>query len=63
LFRNGTALAEAPVPLPPPSGGSRLQHIGRLPIGSLPAGTYELRIRLTNGRAEASSTAYFTLVD
>ena len=36
---------------------------GRLPIGALPAGTYELRIRVTDGTREESRTAYFTLRD
>ncbi len=62
LLRNGEALAEAPVPLVPPTG-SRIQHVGRLPIGALPAGTYELRIRVTDGRRELSRTAFFTLQD
>jgi VWFA-related protein len=60
LLRNGEALAEAPVQLAPASG-LRVQHLGRLPIGALPAGTYELRIRVTDGSRELSRTAYFTL--
>jgi VWFA-related protein len=60
LLRNGHALADAPVPLPP-AGGSRVQHVGRLPIGALPDGTYELRIRVTDGRQELSRTSFFTL--
>jgi hypothetical protein len=62
LLRNGEALAEAPVQLLPPTG-SRIQHVGRLPIGALPPGTYELRIRVTDGRRELSRTAFFTLQD
>jgi len=60
LSRNGRPLAEAPVDLPS-ADGSRIQHVGRLPVGALPAGTYELRIRVTDGPHEASRTAYFTL--
>ena len=45
----------------PPATGSRVQHVGRLPIGALPAGTYELRIRVTDGGQEMSRTAFFTL--
>ena len=60
LSRNGHALAEAPVELPS-AESSRIQHVGRLPVGALPAGTYELRIRVTDGPHEASRTAYFTL--
>jgi VWFA-related protein len=62
LLRNGEALAEAPIDLPP-SSGSRVQHVGRFPIGALPAGTYQLRIRVTDGRQEVSRTAFFTLRD
>jgi hypothetical protein len=47
----------------PPAAGSRVQHVGRLPIGALPAGTYELRIRVTGAHQELSRTAYFTLQD
>ncbi|PYR72263.1 MAG: hypothetical protein DMF86_24140, partial [Acidobacteria bacterium] len=60
LLRNGRALAEAPVELPPATG-SRIQHVGRLPIGALPPGTYELRIRAVDGGRELSRTAFFTL--
>jgi VWFA-related protein len=62
LLRNGEAIAEAPLQLSP-SGGTRVQHVGRLPIGSLPAGTYELRIRVTDGGREISRTSFFTLQD
>jgi VWFA-related protein len=62
LLQNGRALAESPVELPLASG-SRVQHVGRLPISTLPAGTYELRITVTDGGHEVSRTAYFTLQD
>lgn len=62
LMSNGRPVAEAPLQLPPATG-SRVQHVGRLPIGALPAGTYELRIRVTDGRQEISRAAFFTLQD
>jgi len=62
LLRNGTALAEAPVPLAP-ADGARVQHVGRMPIGTLPNGTYELRIRVKRAGEELSRSAFFTLVD
>ena len=60
LLRNGQVLAEAPLQL---SGeaGSRLQHVGRFPIGALPPGTYQLRIRVGEGAGELSRAAFFTL--
>ncbi len=60
LLRNGHTLAEAPIELPP-ANGSRVQHVGRFPIGALPAGTYQLRISVTDGRRDVSRTAFFTL--
>lgn len=60
LMQNGRVVADAPVTLPAATG-SRVQHVGRLPIGALPAGTYELRIRVTDGAREESRSAYFTV--
>jgi hypothetical protein len=56
LLRNGQVLADAPLTLAAPTG-PRVQHVGRLPIGALPPGTYELRIKV----GELSRSAYFTL--
>jgi VWFA-related protein len=62
LLRNGETVASAPVDLPA-AVGSRVQHVARLPIGRLPAGTYELRIAVTGAGRDLSRTAYFTLID
>ena len=56
LLRNGQVLADAPVQLAA-SSGPRVQHVGRFPIGALPDGTYELRIRV----GDLSRSAFFTL--
>lgn len=56
LLRHGTPLAEAPLVLPQ-SDGPRVQHVGRFPIGALPAGTYALRITV----GDLSRSAFFTL--
>jgi hypothetical protein len=34
-----------------------VQHVGRIPVGKLPPGTYQLRIKV----GELSRSAYFTL--
>ena len=39
----------------------RVQHVGTLPVASLPEGTYELRLRLRQGEDEQLRTAYFTI--
>jgi VWFA-related protein len=60
LVRNGQVLADAPLALPE-SSGPRVQHVGRLPIGALPVGTYELRIRVSDGNRDQTRSAFFTL--
>ncbi len=62
LLRNGAVLAEAPLDLPA-STGARVQHVGKLPIGGFPAGTYQLRIAVSKGQQQLARTAFFTLVD
>jgi VWFA-related protein len=62
LLRNGRAVAEAPVELPPATA-SRVQQVSRLPIATLPVGTYELRIRVMHKGEELSRSAFFTLQD
>ena len=62
LMQHGKVLAEAPVQLPP-STAPRVQHVGRLPIGALPDGTYELLIRVTDGNRVVTSTAFFTVAE
>jgi hypothetical protein len=62
LLRNGRAVAEGPLDLPTATSG-RLQHIGRVPVATLQAGTYELRVRVIDGQRELSRSAFFTLRD
>jgi len=60
LLRNGLAIAQTPLQLSA-AKGSRVQQVGRMPIGALPAGTYELRIRVTAEGQEVARSAFFTL--
>ena len=62
LLRDGRALAEAPLEIPRQTG-ARLQHVGRFPIGALPPGTYELQIRVSDGKKDLVRGAYFTIQD
>ena len=55
LLRNGRPFAEAPVPLPS-AGGARVEHIGKLPIGSLPGGDRRVTDR-GRGRLGAGTDA------
>lgn len=62
LLRHGRVLATTPLALVRAAGpNGRLQHVGRLPIADLPAGTYELRLSITQGGNELQRTASFTL--
>jgi len=60
LLRNGLAIAQTPLQLPA-SAGSRVQELARMPIGALPAGTYELRIHVSAEGQEVARSAFFTL--
>jgi VWFA-related protein len=60
LLRNGGVIAEAPVPLAADLG-PRVQHLGRLPIAALPAGTYELRIRVESRSQSQTRNVFFTI--
>jgi len=60
LLRGGVALADAPVDVPSATG-PRVQHLGRLPIAQLPPGTYELRLRVNDGRQDLTRAVFFTL--
>jgi len=41
--------------------GSQLQEIGKMPLGALAPGTYELRIRVASPDEEVVRSAFFTL--
>ena len=60
LMKNGEVVASAPVELVE-DDGPRLQEIGKLPVGALAPGTYELRIRVASPSEEVVRSAFFTL--
>ena len=60
LLRNGQSLADATRELGA-EGEGRLQHVGELPIGELPSGTYELRVTVGDGRDQETRSTFFTL--
>jgi VWFA-related protein len=62
LLRNGNPIAAAPRELPT-TDTTRLQHVGNLPIADLPAGTYELRVTVTDSQDQQTRTAFFTVKD
>ena len=63
VLQNGVALAALSLPLDPPDASGRIQQVGRLPVGSLAAGTYDLRIVLSDGRRQIAKSTTFRIVD
>jgi VWFA-related protein len=63
LLQNGTRRAALPLTLGAPDSSGRIQHVSRLPIGTLAAGTYELRILLVDERQQIARSRLFTLVE
>ena len=63
LLQNGGRLASLPLTLGEPDSFGRIQHVSRLPIGTLAAGTYDLRIVVSDGRQQISRSATFRIVD
>lgn len=61
VLQNGRVVAELPADLPQPVIGRRLQYLGRLPLSSLPYGTYELRLHLRQGEDEQVRHAFFSV--
>lgn len=62
LLRNGRQVAEAPLEMgESPRAAERVQHVGRLPLAALPAGTYELKVSVSDGRTSQARSAYFTI--
>jgi VWFA-related protein len=49
LLQNGKPVAQIPMPLPASDSTGRIQQVGRLPIGELAPGNYELRAIVTQG--------------
>jgi VWFA-related protein len=63
VIQNGVRLASLPLPLDEPDSSGRIQQVSRLPIGSLPAGAYDLRIVLADGRQQIARSTTFRIVD
>jgi hypothetical protein len=54
LLLNGAPIAQVPLPLSVPDASGRIQQLGRLPLESLGAGTYELIVSVKQGAAQVS---------
>jgi VWFA-related protein len=63
VLQNGAAVAAVSLTLDQPDASGRIQQVGRLPIGSLAAGTYDLRVVLSDGRQQIARSTTFRIVD
>ena len=62
LVTRGQAVATLPLDLGRPDGSGRLVTLGRLPLASIPPGSYELRVTVTAGDRREVRSAEFTVV-
>ncbi len=63
LLQNEAKLATVPLTLAEPDGSGRVQQVGRLPTGALAAGTYDLRLIVTQGRLQITKSVTLRIVD
>jgi VWFA-related protein len=63
ILHSGATIASMPLELPRTAQDGRVQHVGKLPVGQFPPGTYELRLRFRTGADEQLRTAYFTIAE
>jgi hypothetical protein len=52
LLQDGKLIAQLPMPLPPADASGRIQQTGRLPLGQLAPGTYDLRAVVKQGNEQ-----------
>lgn len=63
LARNGESLARLPISLNAPDDHGRVQQVGRLPIGGLEPGTYDLRVVLSDGKSPQARSVLVRVVE
>ena len=63
LLQNGTLLARMPMPQNAPDESQRIAHTGRLPLGQLAPGTYELRVVVKQGTEQVSRSTMLRVVE
>lgn len=63
LLLNGQPVAQLPMPLPAADASGRIQQVGRLPLGQIATGTYELRAVVTQGSERVVGSTMLRVVD
>jgi VWFA-related protein len=63
LELDGKPVAQLPMPVRPADASGRIQQLGRLPIGQLTPGTYELRAIVKQGNAQIGRSTMVRIVE
>ena len=63
LLQNGKPVAQIPMPLPAADASGRIQQVGRLPIGELAPGNYELRAVVAQGTDQIARSSVLRIVE
>jgi hypothetical protein len=63
LRQQDRTLAQMPGDLMKPDLSGRIQYLAGLPVEKLPAGSYELRIIVSDGTTKVTQSAYFAIAD
>jgi len=61
IVQNGNSLAKLPLPLPAADASGRIQFASALPLDSLSAGSYELKISVSDAKSAVSRSAAFSV--
>jgi hypothetical protein len=61
VLQNNKSVAKVPLKLGTPDSKGRIQYASALPLDSLSAGSYELKISVSDPKSTVSRSAYFAL--
>jgi VWFA-related protein len=63
LLQNGKPVMQLPMPVPPAAADGRIQQLGRLPLGQLTPGTYELRAIVKQSNEQVARSTLLRIVE
>jgi hypothetical protein len=63
LLRDGTSVAQLPMPLAAADSAGRIKQVGRLPLDQIAPGTYELRAIVKQGASQVSRFTLLHIID
>ena len=63
LRQHGRTLAQLPGDMPEADASGRIQYLAGLPLEKIPAGSYELRITVSDETTSVTRSGFFTIED